>query len=364
MFVYIIGYFLSISIAYSSKFVKNDFAKKFVFLLSSIPFIIISAVRYDVGTDYMVRYVPDYMNVVNGKEISNLEPIFYALIKLCTFFSSEPYILFAITSLFIYLLFFKSIEDNSECWILSITIFLIAGFFFQSMNLVRQFVAMGIIMYAHKFLFDKSNKKKLLFILFVIIAALIHSISLIYIILLILKERKINIVLLAIMMIIVTLFGDEIVRYGFELFRSSNISNIQKYAGYFRQKGNLSWSLLISEFVIYIFMYVFNKKEIKDEKKNLYTNMQAIGLLSIIISARIELFSRLSILFFVFQIESLPYFIKNSDEIIIKIKDKKIGIKKFFIYLIIILYLIRLVYSVVVMGVYQVLPYKTIFDIL
>lgn len=364
MIVYIMGYLLSIGIAYSSNLVKDYKIRKIIFLLSSVPFIIVSAIRYDVGTDYNARYVPDYYSVVNGEKIGNLEPLFYGLIKVCTFFSSEPYLLFAITSIFIYLLFFKSIEDNSKCWMLSITIFFIAGFFFQSMNLVRQFIAMGIIMYAHKFLLDKSKGKKMFFILCIIVATLIHTISLIYLILLFLKKRKIHILLLGAVMIIVTVFGDQIVKYGFDIFRSSNIANIQKYAGYFRQRGEITWSLLISEGLIYVFMYVFNRKENSNDKKNLYTNIQALGLLSVVMSARIELFSRLSGLFFVFQIISIPYFMQDDYDIYIKFKNRKISLKKIGLGLIIVIYLVRIIYSVVFNGVYDVLPYQTIFSIL
>lgn len=361
MIVYLVMYFLSIAIAYSSKLLKDDKKRKMIFILSAVPFIIVSAIRYDVGTDYMSRYFSNYLTIANGGKIENLEMLFYILVKICTFLSSEPYILFATTSIIIYLLFFKSIKDESKGWILSITIFFIAGFFFQSMNLVRQYVAMAIVMYAHKFLFNKSGKKYIWYIC-IIIASLIHSISFIYLFLVLLKKKKINILWIITIMIIIALIGNVIVKYGFDIFRRSDISNIQKYAIYFRQKGDFSWSMFISEFCIYIFLYIFNRKNNDDTKKNLYTNVQGIGVLFILISAKIELFSRLAGLFVMFQTISIPYFMNTEDDIFLKLEDKKISLKKIFLYMIIILYIVRFIYSVIFNGAYGVLPYRTIFE--
>ena len=362
MILYILAYLLSLCIAYSTKFVKDDKKKGILFLASSLPFIIVSSIRYDVGTDYMVRYFPDYIKIANGAKIDNLEPLFYLLIKLCTFITSQPYILFVITSIIIYLLTFKSIEEQTENWILSITIFFAAGFFFQSMNLVRQFVAMALIIYAHKYLYD-ITKKKYLWYLCIIIATLIHSISLVYLILVFLKKKKINIIWIFSITIVTVLLGNVIMKYGYDFFRSIDISNIQKYAVYFRQAGDFSWSMFLTEAVLYIFLYFFNKEDDLDERKNLYTNVQGLAVIFIVLSLRIELFSRLAGLFTIFQIISIPYFFRKNDVFNIKLKKKEINLKKICIIGIILLYIIRLIYALW-NGAYEVLPYKTIFNII
>ena len=85
MIVYVSAYFLSICIAYCTKYVKDYRKKGLLFLASSLPFIIVSSIRYDVGTDYMVRYFPDYIKIANGETIKNLEPLFYLLVKIYVF---------------------------------------------------------------------------------------------------------------------------------------------------------------------------------------------------------------------------------------------------------------------------------------
>ena len=363
MIVYVSAYFLSICIAYCTKYVKDYRKKGLLFLASSLPFIIVSSIRYDVGTDYMVRYFPDYIKIANGETIKNLEPLFYLLVKICTLITSQPYILFALTSIIIYLLFYKSFEDNSKIWILSITIFFIAGFFFESMNLVRQFVAMALIIFAHKFLFEKG-KKKYLWYIFIIIATLIHTISLVYLVLVLLKKRKINIVFVVLITLITVLLGDAIVRYGYDFFRSIDISNIQKYATYFRRAGDFSWSMFLTETILYAFLYFFNKKDETDVKKNLYTNVQALAVIFIILSSKIGLFSRMAGLFTMFQMISIPYFLSEKKNFNIKIKQKEINIRNICLITIIALYILRLIYAVLLNGAYEVLPYRTIFEIL
>lgn len=363
MVVYILAFVLSIAIAHSTKYVVDERKKKILFIISSIPFIIVSAIRYEVGTDYMVRYFPDYIKIANGETIENLEPLFYLLIKICTFITSQPYILFVITSIIIYLLIFKSFEEESKNWILSITIFFVACFFFQSMNLVRQYIAMALIMYAHKYLFDKTNKKYLWY-LFVLTATLVHSISLVYLILIFLKKKKINVIWVILIAILTVLLGNAIVKYGYDFFRSINISNIQKYATYFRRTGDFSWSLFLTESILYAFLYYFNKRDESDEKKNLYTNLQGLAVIFIVLSSRIELFSRLSELLTMFQMISIPYFFSQKDNFNITIKGKEFNVRKVCLIAIITLYTVRLIFAVLFNGAYEVLPYRTVFEIL
>ncbi len=47
---------------------KSKIRKIIYYIGICIPFIIVSGIRYDVGTDYMFRYVPNYISISEGKK--------------------------------------------------------------------------------------------------------------------------------------------------------------------------------------------------------------------------------------------------------------------------------------------------------
>ena len=59
MIVYISMFIISIFLTIVSQKSKNRISKIIFQILAVLPFIIVSAIRYDVGTDYFVRYVPN-----------------------------------------------------------------------------------------------------------------------------------------------------------------------------------------------------------------------------------------------------------------------------------------------------------------
>ena len=85
----------------------DDKRKKTIYqILSALPFIIVSAIRFDVGTDYLIRYKPGFEVIQSGREVSNYEIGFTLLNKICLIFTDHYQSIFFITSILINSLIF------------------------------------------------------------------------------------------------------------------------------------------------------------------------------------------------------------------------------------------------------------------
>ena len=191
MIVYLIGFILTIILLYISEYKVKSKRKKFLLrVVAVLPLLVISAIRYNVGTDYDKRYVQDYINLSKGIEVTNLEIGFKAIDYMCLVFTKEPFLLFIITSTIILSIIFEVIYKKSINKILSIIIFFFGGYFFGTLNLVRQYVAVALVMLGYQF-FTSDNKKKAYigFIICAILAFLMHSSSIICFAILFLNRR-------------------------------------------------------------------------------------------------------------------------------------------------------------------------------
>ena len=124
MYIYIITFLITILLVWLAENKAKSRKNKIILLiLAVVPMFFISAIRYNVGTDYEKRYVADYYTLLEGKNVGNLEIGFKAIDYLCLFFTKEPYLLFVITSLIILAIIFEVIYKKSSNRILSIIIF-------------------------------------------------------------------------------------------------------------------------------------------------------------------------------------------------------------------------------------------------
>lgn len=177
MIIYISGAALSIIFAYISAHVGKSFhltnnekkllSKLFGFL-SFLPLTLISAFRYDVGADFM-----NYAQMYRSQTFKESEPGFALLAKLLYLISENPQIFFIVTSVLICAFYYIAIYQESVSPAYSIFIFFTTSTcFFNSMNLIRQNMAMGLFLIALSFYHKEKYKSALLL---VIIAATVHN---------------------------------------------------------------------------------------------------------------------------------------------------------------------------------------------
>lgn len=273
MIVYLIGFILTIILLYISEYKVKAKRKKFLLrVVAVLPLLVISAIRYNVGTDYDKRYVQDYINLSKGIEVTNLEIGFKAIDYMCLLFTKEPFLLFIITSTIILSIIFEVIYKKSINKILSIIIFFFGGYFFGTLNLVRQYVAVALVMLGYQF-FTSDNKKKAYigFIICAILAFLMHSSSIICFAILFLNRKNLVSVKWVIpVSILVLILNQNIMKILTPIIKNTrfNVYLIGKFAG-----GELSLLTIIENFVVYIFMYLiycYNEKNGRDHGQRRY----------------------------------------------------------------------------------------------
>ena len=160
MYIYIITFLLTIALIWlAENKAKSPKVKTTLLVLAIIPMFLVSAFRYNVGTDYDKRYAYDYYQLAKGHDVDNLEIGFKTIDYICLLFTKEPYLLFAVTSLIILALIFEVVYKKSTNKILSIAIFFLGGYFFASLNIVRQYVAFALVLLGYQFLMDENKKK-------------------------------------------------------------------------------------------------------------------------------------------------------------------------------------------------------------
>lgn len=347
MYIYFLMLFFSLVLAYI--FRKNKYLSM---IFAFFPFFLISAIRYNVGTDYNYRYVPDYLSIYNGVDVKNLETGFKILIKICIFIAKDNYqIIFVITSFIINYCIFFSIYKNSKNTYLSIILYFLAGFYFQSLNIMRQYLAMSIIIFGYRLVIDKKYVR---WIILCIVTSTIHMSSLICISFILLNEIKnINIKLLLISVGMYVVFNKWIQIIVERLILMTRFSS---YLNSLYDVSNISITIILKNTILYLFMrYSYMIKEKNNELESLdklFLNIQGATIIMAILGNVIELFSRMTYYLQIFQILSIPNFILGF---------KKADNRKIITVLVIIFFGVLFIHSNVLNNHNEVIPYKTIF---
>lgn len=350
MFVYLS--MLLISLIFAILFTKSKNKKyKVVFaFLSALPFVFVSAIRYDVGTDYFYRYVPDFNLIAAGGEVSNYEVGFSLLNKIIAYFGGGYEWLFIITTIIIISPIFNVIFKKSKNPVVSILLFFLGGFFFSSMNMIRQFIAVVICLISYEYLLEKKYFKWIAYLIF---GFLFHSSIVVFLIAFLLCKKFVINYKFLICASVLTILMNSILRNII-----INIFSMTRFSVYI----NTNYSMIdVKEFLIfinlaiYIFMYYISHHQKNNEvtqKDVFYLNLQGMSIVFSLLGSIFSILSRLVVYFSIFQIMSLPYFLS-------KCSDKN---KKILTIVIILIFVINICYTNVVNNDNGVVPYHTIFE--
>lgn len=376
MYIYIITFLITILLVWLAENKAKSRKNKIILLiLAVVPMFFISAIRYNVGTDYEKRYVADYYTLLEGKNVGNLEIGFKAIDYLCLFFTKEPYLIFVITSLIILAIIFEVIYKKSSNRILSIIIFFLGGYFFATLNIIRQYISVAFILLGYQFLMNENKKKAYIgFVICAILAFFMHSSSIICFIIILLTKKNImdarwviplSILILILNKNIMVILTPIIKNTRFNVYLTGKFTT-----------GELSILQIVENLIIYLamyFSYYFEKKQGKELDKQGITllNIQGLALLLTVSGVIHTLFIRMAIYFVAFQIISIPYFfsILQFNTITDKINKKfkknlKTKTVEIIIYSCIVLgFSAMFIYTNILNNDNEVLPYKTIFSI-
>lgn len=277
---------------------KNKTIKRFFIVMSFLPFFCILAFRYGIGYDYLNIYDKIFRMVVTGGS-TTWEPGITWLIKIIGHYSHDSFYFFFITALVTSIFTYKGILKNSDKPWFSLLLFIISGLYMDSMNAVRQYIAIAIFAYSLKFIIEKDFKK---YLIWIIIASLFHSSVLIMIPVYFFCQKQLTWKKRIIVFFIL------IMMFPFINSLFINIISKTKYSFYLTSvydSANPTYSeLIISSFLFLISSFLYKKGK-NNEKFNIFYNLTflflIVGLLSfkVLLAYRIIMYFKISIIFMV-----------------------------------------------------------------
>ena len=343
--IIILSFALSIIFKDSKKLYRLSFV-----LISFTALTVISAIRYNVGNDFM-NYYSLFLRVLHndiGELISSVhyESGYVILNAIATFFSEEPQSIFIITSIIIQLFVGISIYKYSKMPLMSTIVYICLSFYTGSLNTIRQYIAMGFVLISIGFIKDRKLFK---FIIMMIIASFFHKAVLIFIPFYFIANKEINYKRLFIYIafcIVALMFFRLVSNFFINLFYDeySNQGSIDK----------LDLGLTIAvPFVISIVALVRQKKIIKiDEDGKININAVIITSIIYFLSTQMILMKRFAEYFYIFSIFLIPDIIST-----FKKKEERVLIS-------IIIFMMLLTYFYIITlraNLHGVIPYQTYF---
>lgn len=337
---------------------KKVLLERFFTFLSFFSLFIISAIRYLVGTDYDGTYkeIYDYI-YINGYQFNLAGETLYALLnRMASIYSGADYVgVFALSSLLICGFTFVGLKKQSTNFVYSVLLFIVSGYYFWSFNAIRQMLVMSIFIYAFQYILKSQPWKYFVCIFF---ATGFHTMALLYLPIYFLKKIKMNFKFIFILSV-VFVSSASLFRYLAYFFVSKieifNIYVIRYFDSF--QFYQYTESSPVHAFINLIFLILFLIiAKIYDkcqEKSSIWIMLQFLAFAFASFSSELPLANRISRLFAVTQILSIPYMIN-----LIENKSLKIMMN----FMIIICWTVYSAITFYVLKYHNVFPYQTIFD--
>lgn len=320
--------------------------------LCVLPCLILSALRYDVGTDYFPTYYDGFLRVMSGSNYDHFDIGYRFLNILMGKISDDPQIIFIITSVLFCTLTLFAIYNLSVDIPFSVYLLFVTRYYFISLNVIRQLVAMAIVLYALKYLF-KGEKKK--YLILIIIASLIHYMVAMSVVFLFLDKWKLNndrMIIAFVLMI--GLFGLS----KFHIIESvvQGILKGTRYSRHFDNNGlytgeKFAAFTFVFNMLLLLLFYMNGKKNMEHPKYNLYLNSQLIATALCTLMTSVHLVERVYYIFGFLQIVSIPYMISLFIN-----KENRI----FFKLIIVIFFSIYCFWDIFLKFNHQVVPYHSV----
>lgn len=344
-FALISGKKTTLSVSYRSSFYngkiylqKTDLA---VFL-AALPFALISGFRYAVGTDYWPTYYTGFYRILNNIDFDQFEFGYLAIVKLIQKFTDNAFVLiFCLSFLFIYFTF-KAIKDQSQDIPFSIVLLFVTRYFFISMNAVRQFLAMAVLLYCLKYVLS-GQKRRFLFWMF--IAFSIHYMSILFLPIYFVFNKKIDPSKFVCYVAIATVVILGLKNIGFRILANTRFGQVDRY-DYAGIKFTL-FTIALNALICFTFYLAFDEKK-DDPRYRLYLNIELIAMIISIFISAIPAMERVYWIYSFPLIISIPYCVKKNEHPILR-------------WIIIIAFMAYLIYDIIILNDHSVLPYQTVF---
>ncbi len=274
MVVYITATALSILFAYISTHIGNShqlksqakrmLSRTFAFL-SFLPLTLISAVRFNVGADFM-----SYRRMFMVQSFNPTEPGFALFARVLYFISKDPQIFFIASSIFICAGYYIAIYHESVSPAYSIFIFFTtSNCYFSSLNLIRQHMATALLLNALSMYRQKKYKKALILAL---IATTVHNSSILVVIALVSIDLLKLTPFRGAMVIVISMIATRVL----SAFLRSIIARYTTYGVYLYETESNTYIAVILVFICFYILlsYIYGKAKTNDAIRILFSSVQ------------------------------------------------------------------------------------------
>lgn len=353
MTFYLIFILLVLLLLVVSKLVKNQKIKKITLFLSCFLLIAVSALRYNVGTDYNTYYkwYLETLGQYYKKEIMYIP--FQAFMTFLGFFWKDPIMFFSVTSIIINVFMFKFIVDNQEDYLIAVLAYICLFFYFSTFNLVRQWIAVALCLYSIKYIKNNNFWK---YCLFNILAILTHYTAIIFFPVYFMTKIKLS-KSKPLIIVLCSFFLFKVLGIWSFMFKFIKVLFPFYYERYLlidNSNVNGIFYFLISAGIIIVYNIFYKKlKEKYGEKEfNIRQNLLTICSIFCLLSSVSQILNRLSLFF-------VPLLIIFIPDTLIVCKDKK---QKVIFTICGIIFLILYCIRLLLFNIHEVIPYAMVFS--
>lgn len=351
MTVYWLACLLSSCITWLVMHIKHNEKKydvlywSLITFLAAFPLIFISAIRYNVGADY-IPYYRYYIGILNGANQGRYEILYYYVNKIVAFFHGSVSLLFGVSaSLFLIPVYRRIMKDSPYP---SMSIFLLLGmtYYFFFLNGTRQMIGAAFLLLAIPF----AEKRKIFpFVLLTLIATGFHTTCIVFLAFYFIAYIDFGVKTLIALTLVVFVCGQAIGNVVNNILSGMNYYSVYLQSDY-AARGQ-GYIVLAMNILLVIFATIFYQKN--NSKFKMYYNLQIITLWSAALTGKIVLVDRYRMAFGLGSIILVPMILHG-------IKNRKI--RWSCSALILSLYFIYVMYTVGIQNSNLVLPYQTIFS--
>jgi len=330
MIVYIALFFIAVILGLILVRKKPSKPKKIIYL--SVMFglmYVVSVMRHGIGNDYFsyMRIFESLIGADWGEAFTlGYEPLFVVLTKSLIMFTTNTEIMYAFYALVILVPIAVAIYRHSDNVWLSVTVYLCLTFFYNSLNFIRQSIAVSILVLAYGFI---KEKKHIPVLIMAVMAALFHYTAAIFIplyLLSLIKPTKKYLIIygsVSVGVLVTCLIMKAAGANPIHLVANAVTAVTGKdYAGYigsmwFEEGFGVEYLIMPAAFLALVMIsYFFGWKEKKESDTLLQFALMNTTIWSFIVYAFIiERFSFFIFIFAIFTIPSvLSYFEEKADQ--------------------------------------------------
>lgn len=284
------------------------------YILSFIVIFCLSAFRFDVGIDYG-SYSNWFDKMSTGID-AYFEPLFLLTVTIIQLFTDNTQWLFIVSSAITIGFIFASIHKQSSMPALSVFLFCTMGFLSHSFNLIRQFVAISIVLYSLHYLI---NKKIIKYVLLIIMAAMFHKTAIIMIPLYYLINRsykRVEYLIITILAFLSLIFQNNIKSFLIETF----YSQYQDTDFIYQNITSIYYAIICAVLLMLtIYLLYNNKMSLLDPKDNAIVNIVLLITLMHTFLTWVPLSNRISLYLDIFLIIIIPLYISYIDSRVRKV---------------------------------------------